>query len=341
MHSGYQERDVLYMGAGVTLGATVTVPRSGTARAGVLLLTGSGPQDRDCVMSGFPMFRVLARALAERGIASLRADDRGTGKSGGSIAAATLDDFAKDALAGLAELRKAVGAGMPIGLLGHSEGGAVAPLAAAQSAEVAFVVILAGPGMAVEANILAQTELISRANAMPEAQLRREVDLLRAIMTTLLSGASVETLRPRFLEKARADIAEMNAQMRRALGDGRDHANILFRQQMEMMDTRWFRSLIAYDPQNVLPSVSCPVLALYGERDMQVPGPINAAGMRAALDRAGHADSSVVLLPACNHLFQAARIGNPVEYPTLAKDYAPGVVELVAEWILKRDGVMP
>ena len=335
--NGYQERDIVYAGAGVPLGGTVTLPAGHAPRAAVVMLTGSGPQDRDCIMAGFPMFRVLARALAERGIASLRSDDRGTGKSGGSIAAATLDDFARDARAGLAQLRAQLGSAIPIGMLGHSEGGAVAPLAAAQSADVAFVVALAGPGVAVRANILAQTELLSRANGMPEPRIQREVAMLQIIMNTLQAGIPVESLRPRFLEKTRADIALMDSSMRRALGDGREHADILFRQQMEMMDTPWFRSLIAYDPAMVIPALACPVLALYGERDLQAPGPINAEGMRAALAVPAHAASSVALIPGINHLFQTATIGSPTEYPSLEKEFAPGIVERIAAWILQRE----
>jgi uncharacterized protein len=334
MQIGYQERIVSYLGAGVTLGGTLTVPAGAVPRAAVLLLTGSGAQDREYTLSGFALFRTLARGLAERGIASLRADDRGVGSSGGSMTASTLEDFAKDALAGLAELRRLIGVAVPAGLLGHSEGGAVAPLAAAMSDSVEFIVMLGGPGVAVEANILAQTELIGRANALPEAQIRREVELLAAILRVLRASGSVETLRPLFLEKARADVAAMSPEMRRALSDLPRYADVLFRQQMEMMDTRWFRSLVAYDPSNVVPSLACPVLALYGERDLQAPAFINAEGMRAPLEQAGQAASSVRIVAGVNHLFQIAHSGSPAAYPSLAKEFAPGVISSIADWIL-------
>ena len=334
MQIGYQERNISYQGSGVTLGGTLTVPVDSAPRAAVLLLTGSGAQDREYTMSGFALFRTLSRGLAEHGIASLRADDRGVGSSGGSMPASTLEDFAKDALAGLAALRVQLGTGLPSGLLGHSEGGAVAQLAAAMSGSVEFIVTLAGPGVAVEANILAQTELIGRANALPDAQIRRDVELLAAILGVLRSSASVETLRPLFLAKAREDVAAMSPEMRRALTDIPRHADVLFRQQMKMMDTRWFRSLIAYNPSNVVPSLACPVLALYGERDLQAPALINAEGMRTALEQAGHEASSVHIVPGVNHLFQIARIGSPAEYPSLAKEFAPGVISEIAEWIL-------
>ncbi|MBI5646783.1 MAG: alpha/beta fold hydrolase [Ignavibacteriae bacterium] len=326
------EEEIVFSADGVTLAGTITLPGTGTPRCACVMLTGSGAQSRDNTIGGFATFRVLAHALALDGIATLRLDDRGVGGSQGKMSDATLETFASDALVARS-LLAARFPGVPTGILGHSEGGAVALLAAARDPGVPFLILLAGPIAPVRENVLAQTELIHRANGLPETQIAREVSLLRRIFETLAAGLPFEVVRPDFRVKAAADIAEMPAAMRRALTDVDAHADLLFTQQKSMMDTPWFRSLAAFDPSRLLPLVSCPLLALFGDRDLQVPAVLNAPLLTHAAALCADSRTSVRTLPSANHLFQRARSGAPSEYRTLKSEFVDGLSGELVRWL--------
>lgn len=330
--SAPSEEEIVFAADGVTLAGTFTLPGTGAPRGACVMLTGSGAQSRDNTIGGFATFRVLARALALSGIATLRWDDRGVGGSQGNMSDATLETFASDALAARV-LLAARFPGVPAGILGHSEGGAVALQAAARDPRVPFLILLAGPIAPVRDNVLAQTELIHRANGLPETQIAREVSLLHRIFETLAGGLPFESLRPAFREKAAADIAEMTPAMRRALSDAAAHGDLLFTQQKAMMDTPWFRSLAAFDPSHLLPSISCPVLALFGDRDLQVPAALNAPLLTAQSGLCVDVRSSVHTLPGANHLFQQARSGAPSEYRTLKSEFVDELTGEIVRWL--------
>jgi uncharacterized protein len=330
--STLRSRDVAVRNGGVTLGGTLFLPAGDGHHPAVVLLSGSGAQTRAGELYRYPLFTHLARALTARNIAVLACDDRGTGASTGMYHSSTLDDFASDACAALALLR-----GQPeidparVGLLGHSEGGAVAQLAALGQPAPAFIIMLAGPGVDAQSNILLQTELIARANSRNTADTRRELRLLERVFAALRTGAPAESLRPLYRAKAREDVAAMTPAMRRALRDTDAYGDVLFTQQMEMMDTPWFRSLIRFDPARCLPFLPCPLFAMYGGRDLQVPAWINRDGI-ARFQRDGCGDRLLVL-PEANHLFQRARSGSPAEYGTLPQQLMDGVPGEIAAWI--------
>jgi len=330
------EYDVRVQSGTITLAGSVTLPSVEGAFPGVVFLTGSGIQNRNNELYGFPMFQLLAKELATCGIASLRCDDRGAGGSGGKMEQSTLNDFATDALAALSILKLQPGIDPHrTGLCGHSEGGTVAPLAARHSPDdVAFIILLAGPGAATEENIILQTQRIFESDGMPVTQVRREVELQRKIFDVLRRRGDVQTLLTEFSKKAHADIAEMQPFMQRALSDVDAYARILFTQQMEMMDTPWFRSLLASDPREVLQSVCCPVLACFGSRDLQVSAALNLSAMKRSLSN--NPDVSLHEFPNANHLFQPAVTGSPTEYGKLPHSFVDGFVEMISGWIQKR-----
>ena len=331
------EHEIVFTNGEVHLSGTLAVPGKPGRHPAVVLISGSGPQNRDCEMSGFPLFKLLSRELCASGVAVLRYDDRGVGGSGGSIKGSTLEDFASDVEAAISFLRSRDDIRADaIGVIGHSEGGAVGLMVACRDPGIGFLAMLAGPGIPIRNNILLQTEMIYRANGMPEAQITREVELQRRIFDVLASGADVESLRPVFLEKARADVAEMRPDMRRALSDLNAFSRILYKQQMDMMDTPWFRSSLAFDPSPYLLDIRCPMLALFGGRDLQVPAHINRSG----IDASAVGDSAATRVFAdANHLFQKAETGSPMEYGTLRKEFTGGFLDALCGWVSSRFGL--
>jgi uncharacterized protein len=335
-----QTETVSFVNGALRLAGTLTIPATARPCPAIVMATGSGPQNRDCDMSGFRMFEALAEYFAANGIASLRYDDRGVGGSEGSIHASTLEDFAGDVTAAVSMLRSRPEIdSRGIGVLGHSEGGAVAQLAACRDSGIAFAIMLAGPGMPVRANILAQTEAVFRANGMKETQIAREVRLLDEIFEALSANRDVESLRAAFRIKAARDVAEMKPAMRRALSDTAAYGDVLFAQQMETMNTSWFRSLARYDPAEAVPLMRCPMLALFGEKDLQVPAHLNAGALETIAKSGETHRIEIRIVPEANHLFQKAASGSPTEYRSLEKRYAKGVLEAIGDW-LKKTGVV-
>ena len=269
---------------GIKLAGTLTIPQGSGQDSGqgsgpfpaVLLLTGSGPQDRDGASYGHQPFLVIADHLSRRGIAVLRVDDCGTGGSAGSVDEATTADFARDALAGVRFLKSHPKIARDrIGLLGHSEGGIVAPLAASQSPDVAFLVLLAGPGVPGAEIVRRQNELIARANGAPEeaiqrsqAALRRTFEVLRAEPDRTARTASLRPLGKDLLVL----MSEDQIKTWGGLGAAGDAV-------IKGINTPWFRYFIDYDPRPALRKVKVPVLAL--ERHARPPG---AAGPEPAGD---------------------------------------------------------
>jgi pimeloyl-ACP methyl ester carboxylesterase len=320
----YVEEEVTYpnAAAGITLAGTLTKPPKGGPFAVVLLITGSGPQDRDARVVGHPLYLVLADQLTRAGIAVLRVDDRGVGRSTGSFATATTEDFAGDVLAGVEFLktRKDIDPHR-IGLYGHSEGGMIAPIVASRSKDVAFVVLAAAPGVPLEEGLPRQAELIDRANGTPEAVITRRVALQKKCLA-VVKGEPDPALAEK---KIRELIAEEKGIAEGGPADWME-------KQIRMVLTPWFRYALTLDPRPALKQVHCPVLAINGEKDTQVP-PENLAAVRAALEEGGNKNVRTVTLPGLNHLLQTCQTGSPAEYGSLAETLAPVAFETVSTWI--------
>jgi pimeloyl-ACP methyl ester carboxylesterase len=333
----YREEEVAYDSApGVRLAATLTVPQGRGPFPAVVLITGSGPQDRDESIAGHRPFYVLADALTRRGIAVLRADDRGVGGSTGSVVGATTtEDFATDTLAGVRFL-----AARPdvrddaIGLVGHSEGGLVAPLAATRAVPEAqtidFLVLLAGPGVPLGDILAEQQRLILGAVGVPPAMMDANARVLEQLIAISLEEPDSD----RAMAAMRALLTDQVATL---YPEGvRQAATAQLESQVQQMSSAWMRWMLAYDPLPALRSLKIPVLALFGERDLQVPPAQSKAPLEAALQAAGHSASRVVELPRLNHLFQAAATGAPTEYATIEETMNAAALELIGRWIVER-----
>lgn len=332
----YREEEVGYDSEpGVHLAATLTLPAGQGPFPAVVLITGSGPQDRDESLAGHRPFYVLADFLTRRGIAVLRADDRGVGRSTGTfLAVESSEAFATDALAGVRYLaaRSDIRAGA-IGLVGHSEGGLVAPLAAARDApearNVAYLVLLAGPGVPLGEILVEQNRLILRARGVPAAFIDADVSMLERLIEIALG----EPDRKRAATAMRSALTDYAATLPEA---ARIPLAAQIEQQVQQMNSGWMRWMLAYDPTPALRALDVPVLALFGGRDLQVPPSQSRPPLEAAIRAAAHPESRVVELPGLNHLFQAAATGSPAEYATIEETMNPAALTLIGDWLAAR-----
>lgn len=319
--------------AGVRLAGTLTLPEGPGPFPAVVLVSGSGPQDRDESLMGHKPFLVLADHLTRKGIAVLRYDDRGVGKSTGRFSAATSEDFTSDALAAVAFLKARADMGT-VGIAGHSEGGLIGPLAASRSPDVGFVVMLAGPGVPGDEILYAQGALITRAEGASEAQAaasRKIQEAMFAVIRAQPDSAAAVTELQHALQQAMAALPQdirsgMESELTPAALDA----------QIRQVNSPWFRFFLTYDPRPTLEKVRVPVLALNGSLDLQVPAESNLHEVEAALKRGGNADVTARLLPGLNHLFQTAHTGSPSEYAQITETMSPVALEAVSSWILER-----
>jgi uncharacterized protein len=319
----YREEEVSYdnKAQGVTLAATLTIPPGKEPFPAVLLIVGSGPHDRDESLLGHKPFLVLSDYLTRKGIVVLRADKRGVGKSTGSLATATTADFATDAEAGVAYLKtRSEVDPHKIGLAGHSEGGEIAPMVAARNPDVAFIVLMAGPGVPGDQLLPQQELLIWEASGMGHDAAEKKVANNRAMFTLI---------------EREKDDAVLDKELRERLATD-DVPKAQVGAAVKQLTSPWFRYFLSYDPATALRKVTCPVLALNGEKDLQVPPTQNLPAIRAALEAGGNKHFEVDEMPGLNHLFQTAKTGAPSEYAEIEETMSPVVLEKIASWILKQ-----
>jgi fermentation-respiration switch protein FrsA (DUF1100 family) len=318
----YREEEVSYANpaASIRLAATLTIPPGQGPFPAVLLIVGSGPHDRDEALMGHRPFLVLSDYLTRHGIVVLRADKRGVGKSGGNSSTATTADFATDAEAGVVYLKERPEVNpRRIGLVGHSEGGIIAPMVAARNPDVAFIVMMAGSGVPGDQILVAQSRLISEAAGKSPAEAEKNADEEREVLA---------------LVKNEKDSAALETDLRKRMAGKGPEAQV--DAQIKAVTSPWFRYFLAYDPADSLRKVRCPVLALNGEKDLQVPPTLNLPAIRQALVAGGNKHFETDELLGLNHLFQTTRTGAPSEYAEIEETMSPVALEKMAGWILKQ-----
>jgi uncharacterized protein len=329
----YTQEEVSYRNQkdNIKIVGTLTVPRGSGPYPVVLLISGSGSQDRNETIAGHQPFLVLADHLTRNGIAVLRVDDRGVGGTDLGSLSVTSENFAEDVLAGVNFLkqRKEIDPKM-IGLIGHSEGGMIAPMVAARSSDVSFIVLLAGLGQRGEDLIYSQIELIHKAQGTHVDTLRHTVTLVKRVHSIVKS----ETDEKRIEQKIDEEIAAYD----RTLPDLQKQlfkpAAAEVKTYMPMYKTPWYRYFITFDPQPVLKNVKVPVLALNGELDLQVSAKENLELIGAGLK--ANRDVTLKAFPKLNHLFQTSQTGLPSEYGQIDETMSPDVLKTISDWILQR-----
>ncbi len=315
--------------SGVVLSGTLTTPTGSGPWPAVVLVSGSGPHDRDERMVGHRPFLVLSDYLTRHGIAVLRYDDRGVTRSTGSFAASTTADFADDAefavrfLTGRPEVDRA-----RIGVIGHSEGGAIAPIVATRSKDVAFIVLMAGPGVTGDSLLILQNRAQLRVSGVPEEEAQPLARLTSRLLHAVSGARDSAEARTRVLEIEEQYVAAQQPDRQESL-----RSNL--RARNAQLLSPWMRYFLAFDPRPALSQVHVPVLALNGTLDGQVLCKENLSAIAAALQVAGNLDVETVELPGLNHLFQTASTGAMTEYSVIEETIAPAALDRLGEWLTR------
>ncbi len=316
--------------AGIKLAGTITLPDTKRKYPAVIMISGSGAQDRDEMIFEHRPFHVIADHLARNGIASLRFDDRGTAKSEGDFSAGTTYDFATDVSAAVKYLktRKEI---KQIGLLGHSEGGIIAPIVASRSKDVQFIILLAGTGDRGDRLLLMQQEAIMRASGEPESEVQKTLSINAKAFELVVQATDHDNLKT----EMRKYITETTDNGSVEIPEGLSRDDFI-EAQIQGICNPWMFQFMKLDPAKYLEQVQCPVLALNGAMDLQVPSQMNLNAIRNALGKGGNKDVTSREFPGLNHLFQECKTGLPEEYITIEQTIAPEVLNELSTWIKKK-----
>ncbi|MDR2682484.1 MAG: alpha/beta fold hydrolase [Dysgonamonadaceae bacterium] len=326
----YYEEEVSFenQADGITLAGTLTLPQKDGVFPAVVLISGSGPQDRNEELMEHKPFLIIADYLTRNGIAVLRFDDRGTGASTGNFQTATSYDFSKDVEAGVKYLqsRREIHP-KGIGLIGHSEGGIIAPMVAARNQDIAFIVLLAGTGIRGDQILILQQDLIAEASGNDETDRKKAKSINESLYNLVLQSTNTEQLKTNLTEYL-MQVAKEIPDTYKETYDAR-----FIQASVARLTAPWMQYFIQYDPAPTLEKVKCPVLALNGEKDLQVPAKENLEAIRAALTKGGNKYLTVKVFPGLNHLFQECTTGLPAEYATIEQTFSPLVLEEMVTWI--------
>lgn len=315
--------------ANIELAGTLSLPQKEGVFPVVVLISGSGPQNRDEELFGHRPFLVLADHLTRNGIAVLRYDDRGTALSKGNFESATSEDFSEDVAAAVAYLRtrKEIDTN-DIGLIGHSEGGMIAPMVASRDNDIAFIVLMAGVGIPGDELLLLQQRAVGKVSGLSDTMLM-DIETANKTVFTMI--------------KESTDLTQLSSDLIQYLKENPDStkppgvdADTFAQMKVDQLLNPWWLHFIRYDPAGTLGEVACPVLAINGENDLQVPPKQNLAAIKTALERGGNQKSTIKELPGLNHLFQESSTGSPAEYGKLSQTLAPEALDTILSWIQKQ-----
>ncbi|MYI56795.1 MAG: alpha/beta hydrolase [Acidimicrobiia bacterium] len=331
--ASFGREEVVFSNGDITLAGELTFPEGDGPHPAVVLISGSFAQDRDSSVGRFRLFAVLANHLAEAGLASLRFDDRGVGGSGGDNLQATLQDRAGDVEAAVEVLRSRddIAAGS-IGLLGHSEGGIVAPVVANRTS-VAFVALLAAPVLPLGESLVEQQIALFEQSGATAEEIEGYRALLESVLAAAATGQGWDEAEAAIRAVVRQQFEAMPAQTREAIPDEDAMVDSIVAGEMARWRSPWFESFVKHDPRSAIVALDVPVLALFGELDTQVPAASNSIAMSEAIAESNIPGYTIASIFAANHLFQEAVTGSVNEYARLKREFAPDFVAILTEWL--------
>lgn len=335
----YKSEEVIYSNADQSLqyGATITIPSGKGPFPAIVLITGSGPQDRDETILGHKLFAVIADHLTKKGFIVVRTDDRGVGKSTGIFIEATTEDFAKDVSSSVDYLlsRPEVDK-KKVGLVGHSEGGMIAPIVAVKRKDINFIVLLAGPGVPVIDLMAEQNAAIAKASGATDEIAEEIKPLFKTVATAIMNApdsvlafaTASGIIEGWAATKSKEALAELDFETV-------SKRNTYVFEMVKEFKTPWFRYFMKFDPGFYLEQLTCKVLALNGEKDIQVISGQNLPGIERSLKKSGSKVYEVKELPGMNHLFQTCTKCNLEEYGKLDETFSPFALQTISDWLLK------
>ncbi len=318
--------------ANITLAGTLTLPKKKGKFPVVVLISGSGPQNRDEELMGHKPFLVLSDYLTRNGIGVLRFDDRGMFASKGNFKTATTFDFATDVESAVNYLKTRPEIDLKhIGLIGHSEGGIIAPMVAVKSKDVSFIVLMAGTGVSGADLLLRQQAQIGQASGMKEEDLKANAKINQGIYKIICSTSDSTKLKNEISTFLTENIKNIPAsEIPKGMSE-KDLINL----QLAQLNSPWMLNFIRYNPASMLEKVKCSVLAINGDKDLQVDSKINLPAIEKALKKGGNNKYTIKELPGLNHLFQECKTGAPKEYAEIEQTISPLALETMTEWIKK------
>lgn len=314
----------------ITLAGTLTYPKEIKKYPAVVLITGSGAQNRDEEIFNHKPFLVIADHLTKNGFAVLRFDDRGFGESEGNYSLATTMDFAEDVRGAVNFLktRNEIDK-QKIGLIGHSEGGMIASIVASTSDDIAFIVLMAAPGVPGDSILYLQTELIYKAEGQSTEKTQQILKGLREVYSILKSDEDETSLREKLKIKFQELFNQLTEEEKKQYGDPETYMEM----EIRMVMSPWFRYFLKFNPIEYLEKIKCPVLAINGEKDLQVSPMENLSSIENALKRSGNKRYLIKQLPGLNHLFQTSQYGTIGEYGVIEETISPVALETITYWL--------
>lgn len=329
----YYSEDVVFENtkANVSLSGTLTLPKINGVFPVVILITGSGPQNRNEELLGHKPFLIISDYLTRNGIGVLRYDDRGIGQSTGDFKTATSADFATDVESAIAYLKTRIEIKKnKIGLIGHSEGGLIAPIVASKSKDVNFIVLLAGIGIQGDKLLLLQQELIAKANGVSAAEIEKTIQNNGEIFKMIKESNDNQKLKTDLTILINALLKnEPNTEIPNGITKEE-----FISEQVNQISSPWMQYFIKFNPATILENVKCAVLAVNGSKDLQVPPKENLTAITNALKKGGNKKVTTKVFPNLNHLFQECETGLPSEYGTIEQTFSPIVLRHITKWIL-------
>lgn len=331
----YNEQEVSFPNGDITLGGTLSTPKGKGPFPAVILITGSGAQNRNETIYGFEIFKVIADHLTKKGIAVLRLDDRGIGKSTGDFAKSTTLDFAGDIEKAYLFLKeqKQIDS-KQIGLFGHSEGGIIAPIVANKYPEIAFIVSMAGPTLKGDDLLLLQTKALLKSSGANDSLIKATCNSNKIIYEAVLTGRGWDKVDSMLYIQFKQELDSMDVSKKAFVRDPDKFIRMRIQTQEKQLQSPWFKYFLSYDPAAELDKLNCRALLLYGSKDLQVPAKENIS--RANEITKGKTNFSIKTIDDANHLFQKAKTGSPEEYSKLDKLFVAGFMENITSFILQK-----
>ncbi|WP_106791700.1 S9 family peptidase [Aquimarina sp. Aq78] len=333
----YKSIDVVFKNteaSGIKLSGTLTLPKDKKKPPIVVLISGSGPQNRneEIKAANHRPFLVLSDFLTRQGIAVLRYDERGVAKSEGVFKGATSVDLASDVEAAIRFLKSRDDVDVnKIGLVGHSEGGFIAPMVASENKEVSFVVLLAGTGVDGKDVLLSQMKLSAELEGISSEIIQINNKFTEIVLTSIQKEKDVEVMKAMSREEMTTYHNTLDDSMKKAYP-----LSMLEQQLFEFIKDPWMRYFVRTDPKQFLSNVKTPILAINGSKDCQVITDLNLSRIEKILKKSGNKDVTISEIEGLNHLFQTAKTGSESEYPNIEETFAPEAMKMISEWILKR-----